>query len=664
MSYKIEKETGDLVIGGWPSGIGSSPHNGLGDLKCLNISTMPGEVSINYARTQQTQKPISGATLSAGGTGFVVYSGSPALSRGTWITVSGSTISGLSNGVYYVLLNASSVNIQLSTTYEGSQLTGLGLTGTATFTTFNMGQPIQWASTNISSYPAQEYYVLDATGLVWKTPPGETGASQSGLGTWSLIDYTPVPNASTKSGLFIYGSYIFVVSDALYYKPLNSLGHATVWTSFKSTKLNGGHYHMATVGVDGNAYICDGGIDELKTVSGQTFDPTNTATYTWSPQALEIPNIDEATCLAQVSISGGINLIVGGLSNVLYLWVPISSSGVTSSGFTPIFLPENFTQQLVTVNNLIYVFAGSKGNIYLTNGSSITTAMTIPDYVANNTGLDQDPFYSWGGTMYVRGRIWFSAKAPNCGGIWSFIPTINYYPEQDVGLSLRLEHQNSYGTYNGMATVLFSSQAPTDQQAEGVQYYAGWDDGTSGGSSNPYGIDFSGTTPYTNGATIIETDLIPTGTMLKEQTFGQIEYKLSAPLSSITATVPIAKGATSATLTSNWVGTTGTQTVTFSDGETRTATFTNGATTMTWSGGLINTVTVIVLTETVTIKWRTALNMAWNTTGADMLMNPSNTAGYFVPDFEFTQWIQLQTTLQSTTNNPSYIRFKEIRIRQ
>lgn len=660
MAYRIEKGTNDLIISGWEKGIAPSPHSGVGDLKCLNITTMPEEVSINYARTQQSQKPIVGGTMTTGGDGFVVYAGTIPLSRGTWITFSSVTGSGLStNTPYYVLLNSSGNNFQLSTDYESSQITGLASFTSGTFRTYNMGQPIAWASTDISDYPQSEYFVLDATGLVWKTPPGEIGASQTNLGVWSLIDYTPVTNADAKSGLFIYGSYIFVVTSALYYKPLSNLGHAVAWTSFKSTSVGSGHYHNAIVGVDGNAYICDQGVDELKTVSGATFDPTNAATYTWSLQALLIPGNDEATCLAQVAISGGINIIVGGFMNVLYVWTPSSAS----AAFSPIFIPENFTQQLLTVNNLIYIFAGSKGNIYISNGSSVTTAMTVPDYVANSTGANQDPFYSWGGTAYIRGRIWFSVKAPNCGGIWSFVPTVNFYPEQDVGLSLRLEHQNSYGTYSGLATIIFAVQGPTGQQAEGVQYWAGWDDGTSGGSSNPYGIDFSSTNPFTNGAAIIETDLIPTGTMLQEKTFGQIEYKLSAPLASVTATTPIVAGATSATLTGIWNGTTGTQTVTFSDGETKTATFTNGATTMTWSGGLTSAVTATVLTETITIKWRTSIISAWAATGADVLMNPSNTAGYFVPTFEFTQWIQLQVILQSTTNAPSYCRFKEIRIR-
>ena len=50
----------------------------------------------------------------------------------------------------------------------------------------------------------------------------------------------------------------------------------------------------------------------------------------------------------------------------------------------------------------------------------------------------------------------------------------------------------------------------------------------------------------------------------------------------ITFTATIAKGATSATLSANWTGTTGVYLVTFSDGEVQAVTLTNAANTATW----------------------------------------------------------------------------------
>lgn len=610
MSYKYEKDTGDIVISGWERGISPSPHSGLGDLKCLNISSMPGEVQVNYARVQQSQQPITGGTFTAnaGGGNTVNYTGTIPLLPGDWVTVTGSTISGLSNGVYFIKNNVSS-NISLSTTFRGTLVSGLGTTGTATFTTFNMGKPIAFTYTNTENFPNYQYFVLDSNGLVWQNQSfTATGVT---LATWSLLQTTPVSGAT---GIFCFGLYVFVAADNLYYKEIgNDTQLATGWATFKS--ITNGYPHPSVITPSGLLVLGDASqLDTLMAIG--SFDPTNSATYTWQPGAVLLPGTDVANTLALIGngsaatggTGGATNILVGGLTNIIYPWAP------GTSFFQPVvFVSESYIQQMVTVNNLVYIFAGSKGNIYITNGSSLTSVISVPDYVANSTGADQDPFFIWGGAMYLRGRIWFSVQAPNCGGIWSFIPTINYYPEQDTGTSLRLEHQNSYGTYAGMATILFAPQKTTDQNAEGVQYWAGWDDGTSGGSVNPYGIDFSSTTPYTSfsggtgtspyvGAAIIETDLIPIGTLLDKTSFSEIEYKLSAPL---------------------------------------------------------------VSGENVGINYRPSATSAWLPLTLTQKETTNPISGIFIPtnNMQILQWVQLQVVLGSTATNPSYTRLTELRLR-
>lgn len=55
-------------------------------------------------------------------------------------------------------------------------------------------------------------------------------------------------------------------------------------------------------------------------------------------------------------------------------------------------------------------------------------------------------------------------------------------------------------------------------------------------------------------------------------------------------TANLIAGATSGTLVNNWDGTTGNYVLTFSDGETKTVTLTNGSAALTWTGGLTNAV--------------------------------------------------------------------------
>jgi hypothetical protein len=190
--------------------------------------------------------------------------------------------------------------------------------------------------------------------------------------------------------------------------------------------------------------------------------------------------------------------------------------------------------------------------------------------------------------MYLRGRVYFSIldqtaiKAGNCGGVWSFVPTQNLYIGQDTGLALRLENQSSYGTYNGVSTVLLQSQ---NQNAKSPQYWNGW---YSSISSPTYGIDFTSTTPSTQ--CIIETDLIPTGTMLEKRTFQQIEYKLSTPL---------------------------------------------------------------MVGEGVTMNYRKNGTDAWASCGTVQVESTTELSGYFTATFEKTQWVQLQVILSPLTSTSS-----------
>lgn len=249
-----------------------------------------------------------------------------------------------------------------------------------------------------------------------------------------------------------------------------------------------------------------------------TYKPSHSSgdtTYLFVPQALSLPFIAVSQSLCEI----GNTVVVGTQSNFLYFWDEISP---LASSFLP--LPENNVKYMINVNNMAYIFAGSKGNIYVTNGSTASLVLTVPDYVAGQI----EPYFVWGGAAYIRGRVYFSLQDQNsshtgqCGGIWSFVPTQNFYIGQDVGLGLRIENQNSYGTYNGMANVILNSQ---NQNANGAQYWAAW---TSSISSPIYGIDFSDTANLSQG--IIETDLIPTGIYTDPGNYAGIEIKLAAPL--------------------------------------------------------------------------------------------------------------------------------------
>ncbi len=329
----------------------------------------------------------------------------------------------------------------------------------------------------------------------------------------------------------------------------------------------------------------------------------STPLMVFTPQRLNLPIFEIAQCMAEI----GNTIIIGGRTNALYPWNQVS---VTPSTICP--LPESNVVQLLTANQMVYVFAGSKGNIYITDGNTASLVLKVPDYCAGVPGTANsyfEPTFIWGGVSFIRGRVYFSVlderlvtgsssleKAGNCGGIWSFYPTQNIAFNQDTGPALHLENQNSYGTYSGYATVIIGW---ADQSGlKSPQYWSGWQS-TVVAASVLYGIDKTATTPNVPG--VIESDFIPAGTMLNKYTPKQIEYKLAAPLAS---------------------------------------------------------------GETVQAYWRKNTTDAWATCGNAIVESATALSGYFNANFQGAQWVQLRFIMNPlTSTSSSFIRMSEARIR-
>lgn len=348
-----------------------------------------------------------------------------------------------------------------------------------------------------------------------------TGTSTSAVGTITNIFSGTLPTSSSTANIATVRVPAYFYNDGL---PGSSNPSALTagttyyidYTAGLTTPLNFKVYAGATGGS-----VLDSTSGAVGTQYFNTFYPVSVGgitTMIYTPIALILPDFEITQSLAEI----GTNILIGTMSNALYLW-----DGVNTYNTTPIYLPENNVVQILTVNNMGYIFAGNKGNIYITNGSAASAVITVPDYTAGIPGNPAsyiEPYFTWGGAMYLRGRVYFSVSSSNsnCGGIWSFIPTQNMFFGEDYGLALRIENQASYGTYNGYSPVLIASQT---QGAIAPQYWNAWESTTAGTS---YGIDFTGTTTGT--VANIETDLIPVGTMLNKKTLQQIEYKLSTPL--------------------------------------------------------------------------------------------------------------------------------------
>lgn len=388
----------------------------------------------------------------------------------------------------------------------------------------SLGDPIarsiRWfgyVSPGTTSGSPQSFAILDANGRVWE--------SSTYNGTFTFLSSSnSVTNSSANDGIAHYLGYLFKTrSDAIDYwngttwASLNLAGGASTGTLTGSTK------HFMYVGTDNVLYITNGnkiatiGLVDPSTPTG--FDPSNSATYTFTGSKLALPTNDSSLSLAEIGSGGSANstLLIGGIQNAVYPW------DKTSSSFQlPIYVGEPYIKNIISVNQNAFIFPGNqsgRGRIYITNGSQAEEWFKMPDYL---TGL-QDPYFNWGDAVFQRNQLLFGCFVnSNALVVQNFAQVFAIDLDTKV---LRSVSQISTASAKANATVLMSTYGLS---TSGLGYVIGWDND----STDP-GIGYSGTTAGTGSAAgVIDTDLIPVGTFANKKTFTQVEYKLRTPLAS------------------------------------------------------------------------------------------------------------------------------------
>lgn len=341
--------------------------------------------------------------------------------------------------------------------------------------------------------------------------------------------------------------------------------------------------HEAMVATDNRVYFTDDNyIDRFyQSDPAVAFLPNVIATYTFDQTAV-LPFLDTAQCMTQL----GTNILVGGQKNVIYPWDRFSPTNSY-----PILIAEHNVSKMVTVNTNTFIFVGNRGRIYVTNGSQAQLYKKIPDHISGTI----EPYFTWGGTTSSKNQLYFSASVTtnagvannNYGGVWAI----------DIDTkAIRLVNKLSYGSYAGYAGAMIPnfSSAPA-----GTGLYIGWFNGTA-----TYGIDQTISTPYVNGESTIDSDLIPIGTFLKPTTNGRVEFKLSMPL---------------------------------------------------------------VLGESVEMWYRQKFSDSFTQIGSGVTYSTNGIGttysfAYQNVPFQSSQWIQLRAVLASTATTPSYVRLTEVRL--
>jgi len=266
-------------------------------------------------------------------------------------------------------------------------------------------------------------------------------------------------------------------------------------SSFFSLATNSNIQHYAIKAQDDIVYFCNSRlIGSIKETIDRVFDPSTSATYTFNYSALDLPSDEYAEWIEEL----GANLMIaGGNTNKIYPW------DRTSSSFNiPLEVPEVSIKRLKNNGGLMYILAGTKGNIYQTQGTFVEHVKKLPNYVTNNAGTLQSTIVTWGGIALRTGALLFGAGVLTSGnsGVYCL------YPDG----RLIIDSVPSTGSANATALLAIDEF-----------YYMGY----SGGA------DLVSASRYSSFETVVHSDFFPVATKTEKATFSTLEVVIAKPAS-------------------------------------------------------------------------------------------------------------------------------------
>lgn len=531
--YRLEGK--DIVIDGFEQGIAPTPYEGIADMRNIEILSIPKEAMVNYKTEALTVPPTYDAVsfTATASTDVITVTTTAGLYVGCAIVLNTNTAGGLATGTVYYVSNITATTFKLRPDPAGIGTTvNITSDGSGTLTTYQYGRQRGVGSNAPKSYYVDEVgvvsstpavYLIDASNYAWAIFSDSLGSIPADSLVF-LGNIGGVGATSDVSGVVVWKDYI-ILSDpgnstfniADLPSLVTSSGPATEWNySWESITFNQSlNTRFLTAKEDDNVYFTtDAGLGVIIETPGDTFDPTDSNSYTITDEAILLPTGDKSTCLAEL----GPSLYIGATSSTVYVWDKVST------GFNQLLpLTDSYTTHIVATEADVYVFTGSRGRIFITNGSGVEEYKKFPDYLTGTT----NPFYRWNDASYGRGQLYFSLSAYDANN--TELTTVNGAWAIDLATeALRMVNKVSNSGYSGSATMVVQRPRSTPYtriQSVGSGLLIGWNVSTT-----TYGVDGPSSEPYSSGESYIDTDVIPIGTYLAPFTPSQIEWKTSVPI--------------------------------------------------------------------------------------------------------------------------------------
>lgn len=428
------------------------------------------------------------------------------------LSTDGALPTGLSTSVDYFVISGglTNDNFEVSTTSGGSAVNTTGSqSGTHTLTYDTGLWPIiNGVTITFTTRPVGG--ATSATGFTYTDAGGTSRNFWNGpTGFYNLEFLLPSFGGGRQIVLanFTQGSNEVTWTPALSATP--SADTATLFYNSNSSTATG-VTHMSLVAANtGDLYFCNGPyVGALVLTPNQIFNKSDMNTFTFYSNIIDLPTTDTATWLMELRN----NLCILG-KFTMYPWDFFSPSFSN-----PVPIDESLIKGINILNNL-YVFAGVKGNIYISNGYNFERYAKLPDYIAGVI----DPSWSIGGVMQHRQKLFFQALAKN-GQTDAAIFQGIFSLDLD-NRALVMEGQGSAGLVPSGITSPGLLIDDKDTSINYAKYYSAFS------ATNSF-MDYNDTTLYSSNEAVIETDIIPIGTFAQPRTFNTMEFKLDQPLQS------------------------------------------------------------------------------------------------------------------------------------
>ncbi len=270
-------------------------------------------------------------------------------------------------------------------------------------------------------------FALDSNGVLYKS--ADSGA------TWAEVS----DRGGSGQGLMVKWGYVFVCEDTtIDVMKISDSSWTNDWQTIDTDSL----WHPMYLSYNDGKIYGGAGQYVFSIAEDTTFAPGTPATYTFTQQALDLPDNYRIKCIAEQ----GNNLMVGtwqGTAIDQFKIADIYPWNRSNSSFNkPVRLAENGINAMINIKNSLYLLAGIEGRVYKSDGYNAWEIGKIPNYICDLDGgkyLEPMP----GAIMNFKGRLFFGitgSVAIGNQGIYSLLETSS-------GNILNLEHTISTGEH-------------------------------------------------------------------------------------------------------------------------------------------------------------------------------------------------------------------------